>query len=60
LIAVYFLKTRIPKKPQEKEMLLREIGSTDQAIDSLVYQLYSLTATEIKIVKGKSKSSHRI
>jgi len=34
-------------------MLQREIESTDQAIDSLVYQLYGLTEAEIKIVEGK-------
>jgi hypothetical protein len=44
---------RRPETPQEKEMLQREIESTDQAIDSLVYQLYGLTEAEIKIVEGK-------
>ncbi len=39
--------------PQEKEMLQREIKSTDQAIDTLVYQLYGLTEAEIKIVEGR-------
>jgi type II restriction/modification system DNA methylase subunit YeeA len=34
-------------------MIQREIESTDQAIDSLVYQLYGLTKAEIKIVEGK-------
>jgi type II restriction/modification system DNA methylase subunit YeeA len=33
-------------------MLQREIDSTDQAIDSLVYQLYGLTEEEIKIMEG--------
>jgi hypothetical protein len=32
-------------------MLQREIESTDQAIDALVYQLYGLTEGEIKIVE---------
>jgi hypothetical protein len=43
---------RLPaaRTPQEKEMLQREIESTDEAIDSLVYQLYDLTQEEIKIV----------
>jgi hypothetical protein len=41
------------RTPQEKEMLQREIESTDQAIDSLVYQLYGLTDAEINIVEGK-------
>ncbi len=40
------------RTPQEKEMLQREIESTDQAIDALVYQLYGLTDAEIKIVEG--------
>jgi hypothetical protein len=40
------------RTPQEKEMLQREIESTDQAIDSLVYQLYGLTEAEINIVEG--------
>jgi hypothetical protein len=33
-------------------MLQRDIASTDQAIDALVYQLYGLTEEEIKIVEG--------
>jgi hypothetical protein len=40
------------RTPQEKEMLHRDIESTDQAIDALVYQLYGLTEAEIKIVKA--------
>jgi hypothetical protein len=43
------LLTRTPGK----EMFQREIESTDQAIDALVYQLYGLTEAEIKIVEGK-------
>jgi type II restriction/modification system DNA methylase subunit YeeA len=39
--------------PQEKEMLRGEIESTDQAIDSLVYQFYGLTEAEIKIVESR-------
>jgi hypothetical protein len=38
--------------PQQREMIAREIESTDRAIDSLVYELYGLTEEEIKIVKG--------
>jgi hypothetical protein len=34
-------------------MIQREIESTDQAIDTLVYQLYGLTEAEIKIVEGE-------
>jgi type II restriction/modification system DNA methylase subunit YeeA len=33
-------------------MVQREIESTDQAIDALVYGLYGLTEDEIKIVEG--------
>ena len=38
--------------PQEKEALQRQIIVTDKQIDNLVYQLYGLTAEEIKIVEG--------
>ncbi len=41
------------RTPQEKEIIQREIESTDKAIDTLVYELYGLTEEEIKIVKGK-------
>jgi len=41
------------RTPQEKEMIQREIESTDQAIDFLVYELYGLTEAEIKIVERK-------
>ena len=34
------------------ERLQREIESTDRAIDRLVYELYSLTEDEAKIVEG--------
>jgi len=34
-------------------MLQREIKSTDQAIDALVYQLYGLTEAEIKNIEKK-------
>jgi hypothetical protein len=33
--------------------LLREIAATDEKIDALAYELYGLTAEEIKIVEGK-------
>jgi hypothetical protein len=39
------------RTPQEKEFRKREIASTDQAIDALVYKLYGLRE-EIKIVEG--------
>lgn len=34
-------------------MLKREIESTDRTIDNLVYELYGLSADEIKIVEGR-------
>jgi hypothetical protein len=34
-------------------MVKREIESTDREIDSLVYELYRLSAEEIKIVEGE-------
>ena len=37
----------------EQEMLKPEIGSTDGAIDNLVYELYGLSLDEIKIVEGR-------
>jgi hypothetical protein len=46
------LSTKIPRTPQEKEALEREIAATDKQIDNLVYQLYGLTPEEIKIVEG--------
>jgi hypothetical protein len=41
------------RTPQEKEMIRREIESTDRAIDALVYGLYGLTEEEIRIVEAK-------
>jgi hypothetical protein len=46
------LHKKSPRTPQEKEMIHREIESTDKAVDSLVYKLYGLTEAEIKIVEG--------
>ena len=40
------------QSPAEKERLERQIEVTDRAIDSLVYELYGLSAEEIKIVEG--------
>jgi hypothetical protein len=40
------------KVPTERERLQREIGATDKQIDTLVYELYGLTADEIAIVDG--------
>jgi len=39
--------------PSEKDRLMREVESTDKAIDGLVYELYGLTEDEIRIVEGK-------
>jgi hypothetical protein len=39
------------RTPQDKERVKREIGSTDKAIDRLVYELYGLT-DEVKVVEG--------
>ncbi len=47
------LHKQSPRTPQEKEMLQRDIESTDHEIDALVYRLYGLTEAEIKIVEGK-------
>lgn len=40
--------------PQQKDLLQRQIDATDREIDNLVYELYGLTAEEIKIVEGES------
>lgn len=45
------LHKRTPATPQEQERLARDIASTDREIDNLVYQLYGLSAEEIKIVE---------
>ena len=37
--------------PHEKQMIQRQIDSTDNQIDTLVYELYELTEEEIKIVE---------
>jgi hypothetical protein len=47
------LHKQFPRTPQEKEMLQREMQSTDQAIDTLVYELYGLTEAEIGVVEGE-------
>jgi len=43
-----------PQMPQQKTMLQRQIEFTDRAIDTLVYELYGLTAEEIRIVEGEA------
>jgi hypothetical protein len=42
----------IAKIDHDKTILQRQIDSTDQQIDRLVYELYGLTEEEIKIVEG--------
>jgi hypothetical protein len=39
--------------PQDKTMLKRQVETTDKQIDKLVYELYNLTAEEIKIIEGE-------
>jgi hypothetical protein len=39
----------------EQELYQRQIAATDRQIDTLVYELYGLTAEEIKIVEGGAK-----
>jgi hypothetical protein len=39
---------------QQKDILQRQIAVTDSEIDTLVYELYGLTAEEVKIVEGES------
>jgi type I restriction-modification system DNA methylase subunit len=41
------------KNPDEKTRIQRQIDSTDEQIDKLVYDLYGLTKDEIAIVEGK-------
>lgn len=45
----FFVEAR---KPSEKDRLVREVESTDKAIDRLVYELYGLSEEEIRIVEG--------
>jgi type I restriction-modification system DNA methylase subunit len=47
-------KLSITKIPHTKDLLKRQIESTDKQIDQLVYELYDLTDEEIKIVESKS------
>jgi hypothetical protein len=41
------------QNPFEKERLEKQIKSTDEGIDKLVYELYGLSEEEIKIIEGK-------
>lgn len=45
-------KLAAAKVPDEKTKIQRQITATDSAIDNLVYDLYGLTAEEVKIVEG--------
>jgi hypothetical protein len=47
-------KLAAANSPHDKEVLQRQITSTDSSIDSLVYELYSLTPAEIAIVQQSS------
>jgi hypothetical protein len=40
------------RTPHEKTALERQIAATDRDIDRLVYDLYGLSETEIRIVEG--------
>ncbi len=42
------------KIPQAKDMLRRQIESTDRQIDQLVYKLYDLTDEEINIIESQT------
>jgi hypothetical protein len=42
------------KLPQEKNLLQRQIETTDKQIDQLVYKLYDLTDEEITIVESET------
>ena len=43
-----------PQRDSEKEQLQRKCDYLDGEIDRLVYELYGLTAEEIKIVEGRA------
>ncbi len=45
--------TREGRPGYEREQLQRKCDWLDSEIDKLVYQLYGLTAEEIKIVEGE-------
>jgi hypothetical protein len=40
------------KTPHDRTVLEAQIAATDRQIDALVYELYGLTADEIKIVEA--------
>jgi len=45
-------KWRTATLAAEKSVLQNAVTATDQQIDALVYELYGLTADEIKLVEG--------
>jgi hypothetical protein len=48
------LHKRLPKAKSQADSVAmqRQIAATDRQIDELVYELYGLTAEEIKVVGG--------
>ena len=42
---------QISSRAQEQEMMRQEIESTDKMIDRFVYELYTLSEKEIRIVE---------
>ena len=47
-------KLRTATLAAEKAVLQNAVTATDQQIDQLVYELYGLTADEIKLVEGNT------
>jgi len=45
----------VNKTDHEKSLIQRQIKETDKQIDQLVYELYSFTKEEIKIVEGATR-----
>ncbi len=43
------------KTPHQQDFVKRQVKDVDQRIDSMVYQLYSLTPEEIAIVEGRKE-----
>ena len=48
-------KLATAKIPDDKTRIQRQIATTDNQIDNLVYELYGLTEEEIKIVESSNK-----
>ena len=45
-------KLRAARTETERQTLQNAVTATDRQIDALVYELYGLTADEIKLVEG--------